>query len=163
MFGLLNTSKGSWGTKLPLSSGSKAKDSTGKAGTLNARVQRQLELVAAVDCPIEYRKGSANGIAVFFLARLSVSATEYDRRGLTSFNPVGLTSLKPIRDSGVYLLRTGGLSVPSLLIPGVNLGGLVPLIESTALGGLVPRTKRTGFIGLVPLTESSVVGGLVPR
>ena len=32
-------------------------------GTLNARVQLQLEFVTAFDCTLEYRKVSVNGIA----------------------------------------------------------------------------------------------------
>ena len=61
-----------------------------------------------------------------FLARSSEPATEHDRSGLTNFNPWGLTSPDPVGDSGIYLLRTGGLRAPSSPIPGVGLGGLVP-------------------------------------
>ena len=77
-----------------------------------------------------------------FLVRLLESATEYDHNGLTSFNPVGLTSPNPVGDSGIYLLRTGGLRALSSSIPGVGLGGLVPRTESIALGGLVPSAPR---------------------
>ena len=116
----------------------------------------------AFDCTLEYRKGSANGVADFSdpLAR---AAMEYDYSGLTSFNSVGLTSPNPVGDNGIYLLRTGGLRAPSSSIPGVGLGGLVPCTASTALGGLVPRTERTALGELVPLAENTVLGGLVPR
>ena len=95
--------------------------------------------------------------------RLPEPATEYDRSGLTSSNPVGLTSPNPVEDIGIYLLRTGELRAPSSPISGVGLGGLVPRTESTALGGLVPLPERTALGGLVPLAESTVLGGLVPR
>ena len=61
-----------------------------------------------------------------FLTRSPESATEYNRNGLTNFNPVGLTSPNLVRDSGLYLLRTGGLPALSSPIPGVGLGGLAP-------------------------------------
>ena len=85
-----------------------------------------------------------------FLARLSEPATEYDHSGLTTFNPVGLTRPNPVENSGIYLLRTGGLRTPSSPIPWVGLGGLVPRTESIDLGGLVPRTESTAMSGLVP-------------
>ena len=46
-----------------MSFGHKAQESIDKVGTLNARVQRQHELVTAFDCTLECRKGSANGVA----------------------------------------------------------------------------------------------------
>ena len=92
------------------------------------------------------------------LARFPEPAAEYDRSGLTSFNPVGLTSLNPVGDSGIYLLRTGGLRAPSSPILGVGLNGLMPRTESTVLGRFVPRTERTALGGLVPLAESTVLG-----
>ena len=95
-----------------------------------------------------------------FLARLPEPATEYDHSGFTSFNLVGLTSPNPVGDSGIYLLRTGGLRAPSSPIHGVGLGGLVPHTESPALSGLVPRNERTALGGLVPLAESTALGGL---
>ena len=98
-----------------------------------------------------------------FLARFPEPATEYDRSGLTNFNPVGLPSPNPVGESGIYLLRTRGLRPPSSPIPGVVLGGLAPLAESTVLGGLVLHTESTAFGGLEPLAESTVLGGLVPR
>ena len=70
-----------------------------------------------------------------FLAHFPEPATEYDRSGLTNFNPVKFTSPNPVGDSGIYPLRTGGLRAPSSSIPGVGLGGLVPRTESTASGG----------------------------
>ena len=76
---------------------------------------------------------------------------------------MGLTSPNPVGDSGIYLLRAGGLRTPSSPIPGVGLVRLVPRTESTILGGLVPRTESTALGGLVPLAESTVLGGLVPR
>ena len=88
-----------------------------------------------------------------FLARLSEPATEYDRNGLTNFNPVGLTSPNPVGDSGIDLLRTGGLRTPSSTIPRVGLGALVACTESTALGGLVPRfpsPKALSWVGWCP-------------
>ena len=97
-----------------------------------------------------------------FLARLPQPATEYDRSGLTTFNPVGLKTPNPVGDSGIYLLRTGGLRAPSSPITGVGLGGLVLHTASTALGGLVPRTESTASGGLVSGTESTDLGGLVP-
>ena len=95
-----------------------------------------------------------------FLARLPEPATEYDYSGLTNFNPVGLTGRNPVGDSGIYLLRTGGLHAPSSPIPGVGLGGLVPRTESTAMGGLVLLAESTVLGGLVPRTKHAVLGGL---
>ena len=97
------------------------------------------------------------------LARFPEPATEYDRSGLTNFNPVGLTNPNPVGDSGSYTLRTGGLRAPSSPIPGVGLGGLAHLAESTVLDGLVPHTESTALAGLVPLAERTVLGSLVPR
>ena len=88
---------------------------------------------------------------------------EHDRSGLTNFNLVGLTSPKPVGDSGIYILRTRGLRAPFSPIPGVGLGGLVPLAESIVLGGLVPHTESTALGGPEPLAECTVLGGLVPR
>ena len=76
------------------------------------------------------------------LARFPEPSKEYNRSSLTNFNPVGLTSPNPAGDSGVYLLRTGGLRAPSSTIPGVSLGGLAPLAESTVLGWLVRPTPK---------------------
>ena len=98
-----------------------------------------------------------------FLARFPEPATEYDRSGLTNFNPVGLTSPNPVGESGIYLLRARGLRAPSWPIPGIVLGGLAPLAECTVLGGLVPRTESTALGGLEPLAKSTFLGGLVPR
>ena len=55
-------------------------------------------------------------------------ATEHDRSGSTSLNPV--------EDGGIYFIRACALSTPSSPIPGVGLGGLVPRTDSAALGGL---------------------------
>ena len=96
-----------------------------------------------------------------FLARFPEPATDYDRSGLTNFNPVGLTSPNPVGESGIYLLRTRGLRATSSPITGVSLGGLAPLAESTVLGGFVPHTESTALGGLKPLAESTVLGGLV--
>ena len=98
-----------------------------------------------------------------FLSRFPEPATEYDRSGLTNFNQVGSTSPNPVGYSSIYLLRTRGLRAPSSPIPGVGLGGLAPLVESTVLGGLVSHTESTALDGLEPLAESTVSGGLVPR
>ena len=98
-----------------------------------------------------------------FPARFPKPAPEYDRSGLTNFNPVGSTSPNTVVDSSIYLLRTRGLHAPSSPIPGVGLGELTPLAESTVLGGLVLHTERTALDGLEPLTESTVLGGLVPH
>ena len=72
-------------------------------------------------------KGSANGNADF-LSRLPEPATEHDRNGSTSLNPV--------EDGGIHLIRVCGLNTPSSPIPGVGFGGLVPRTESAVLGGL---------------------------
>ena len=80
-----------------------------------------------------------------FLARFPEPATEYDRSGLTNFNPVELTRSNPVGDSGIYLLRTGGLHAPPSPIPGVDLGGLAPLAENTVLGGFVCQTENTAL------------------
>ena len=106
---------------------------------------------------------AAPTVSPIFPARFPEPATEYDRSGLTNFNPVGLTNPNHVEDSGIYLLRTRGLRAPSSPIPGVGLGGLAPLAESTVLGGLVPHTESTAMGGLEPLVESTVLGGLVPR
>ena len=85
-------------------------------GNHNARVQRWLEFFTAFDYKLEIREGSANGNADF-LSRLPEPATEHDRSGSTSLNPV--------EDGGIYLIRACGLSTPSSPIPGVGLFGLV--------------------------------------
>ena len=82
---------------------------------------------------------------------------------LDKLQPRGVDNPKPVGDSGIYLLRTRGLRAPSSPIPGVGLGGLVPLVESTVLGGLVPHTESTALVELEPLAESALLGGLVPR
>ena len=97
------------------------------------------------------------------LACFPEPATEYDRNDSRNFNPVGLISPSPVGDSGISLLLTGGLRTPSSPIPGVGLGGLAPLAESTVLGGLLSHTESTALAGLVPLAESTVLGGLLPR
>ena len=102
--------------------------SIGKVGNHNARVQRGLEFLTTFDHILEYRKGSANGNADF-LSRLPEPATEHDRSGSTSLNPV--------EDVGIYLIRAYGLSTLSSPIPGVGFGGLVPRTESAVLGGLI--------------------------
>ena len=76
---------------------------------------------------------------------------------------MGLTSPNPVGDSGIYLLRTRGLRAPSSPIPGVGLGELAPLAESTVLGGLVTHTESTALGGREPLAENTILGGLVPR
>ena len=91
-----------------------------------------------------------------FLSRLLEPAAEHNRSCLTSFNTVGLPSPNPVGDSGIYLLRTGGLRGPSSPIPGVGYRGLVPRTEITALGGLVPRTESTALSGLVPHAQRTV-------
>jgi len=116
-----------WGTKFRIFSDHKALESIGKVGNHNARVQRWLEFLTAFDYTLEYRKGSANGNADF-LSRLPEPATEHDRNGSTSLNPV--------EDGGIYLVRVCGLNTPSSPIPGVGLGGLVPRTDSIVLGGL---------------------------
>ena len=78
---------------------------------------------------------AAPTVSPIFPARFQEPATEYDRIGLTNFNPVG--------DGGIYLLRTRGLRALSSPIPGVGLGGLASLAERTVLGGLVPHTEST--------------------
>ena len=55
---------------------------------------------------------AAPAASPIILPRFPELATEYDRSGLTNFNPVGLTSPNPIGDSGIYLLRTGGCALP---------------------------------------------------
>ena len=116
-----------WGTKFRIFSDHKALESIGKLGNHNARAQRRLEFLTAFDYTLEYRKGSANGNADF-LPRLPEPAMEHDRSGSTSLNP--------IEDGGTFLMRAFGLSAPSLPIPGVGLGGLVPGTERAVLGGL---------------------------
>ena len=116
-----------WGTKFRIFSDHKALESIGKVGNHNARVQRWLEFLTAFDYTLEYRIGSKNGNADF-LSRLPEPATEHDRSGSTSLNPV--------EDGGIYLMRAYGLNTPSSLIPAVGLGGLVPRTESAVLGGL---------------------------
>ena len=76
-----------------------------------------------------------------FLARFTEPATEYNRSGLTNFNPVGLTSPNLIKDGGFYLLRTRGLRAPSSPIPGVGSGGLAPSLKALSWVGLCPTPK----------------------
>ena len=73
---------------------------------------------------------------VDFLSRLPEPATEHDRSGSTSLNPV--------EDGGIYLIRAWGLNTPSSPIPGVGFGGQVPRTERAALGGL-PFTSAGFF------------------
>ena len=93
-------------------------------GNHSGRVQRWLEFVTALDYTLEYRKGSANGNADF-LSHFPEPATEHDRSGSTSLNPV--------EDGGIYLIRACGLSTSFSPIPGVGLGELVPRTESAVL------------------------------
>ena len=116
-----------WGTKFRVFSDYKALESIGKVAKHNERVQRWLEFLTAFDYTLEYRKGSANGNADF-LSRLPEPATDHDRSGSTSLNPV--------EDTGIYLIRVCGLKTPSSPILGVGLGGLVPRTKSAVLGGL---------------------------
>ena len=74
-----------------------------------------------------------------------------------------LTCPNRVGDSGIYLLRAREQRAPSPPIPGVGLGELAPLTESTVLGGLVPHTKSTASDGLELLAESTVLDGLAPR
>ena len=67
--------------------------------------------------------------SIIFLALFPEPATENNRSGLTTFNPVRLTSPNLVRDSGIYLLRTRGLRAPSAPIPGVDLEGLAPSMK----------------------------------
>ena len=126
-----------WGTKFRILSDNMTLKSIGNAGNHNARVQRWLEVLTAFCYTLEYRKRRANGNADF-LSRLSEPATEHDRSGSASLNP--------LEDGGIYLIRVSGLNTSSLPIPGV------------VSGGLVPRTERAGLSGLVPLIESAVLG-----
>ena len=81
---------------------------------------------------------------------------------LDNLQPRGVDNPKPVGDSSIYLLRTRGLRAPSSPIPGVGLGGFVPLVESTVLEGLVPHTESTALGGLEPLAESTVLVGSCP-
>ena len=143
-----------WGSKFRISAGHKARESIGptkheSSGSLSSSPHAIAHSSVAKAAALECRKGSANGNAGF-LACWPVPATGNDRSALTSFNPEGLTSPSPVGDSGIYLLRTGGLRTPPLSVPGVVLGGLVPRTESTALGRLVPHTESTALGRLVP-------------
>ena len=114
--------------------GHKALESIGKVGNHNARVQRWLEFLTAIDYTLDYRKGSANGNADF-LSRLPEPATEHDRSG---------SSLNPVEDGGIYLIRACGQNTPSSPIPGAGLSGLVPRTESAVLGGLLFTSTKYG-------------------
>ena len=116
-----------WATEFRVLSDHKALESRGTAGNGSARVQRWLKFLTAFDYTLEHRKGSANGNAGF-LSHLPEPATEHDRSGLTSLNP--------IEDGGLYLTRACGLNAASSTIPGVSLGGIVPRTESAVLGRL---------------------------
>ena len=89
-----------------------------------------------------------------FPARFPEPATEYDRSGLTNFNPVGLTSPNPVGDRGIYLLRTRGQRAPSSPIPGVGLGVLAPLAESTSWVGSCPTPKALLWVDSNPSPEA---------
>ena len=95
-------------------------------GNHDARVQRWPEFLTVFDYTLEYRKGSANGNADF-PSRLPELATEHDRSGLRSLNPV--------EDDCIYIIRSCGLNTPSSPFPGVGLAGVVPRTESAVLGG----------------------------
>ena len=154
----------------------KAQESIDKAGTFNARVQLQHEFVPAFDGTLEYRKAAPTA-SLISLDRLPQPATEYDYfSGLTSFNPVGLTSPHPVGYSGIHLLWTGQLRAPSLPIPGVSFGGLVPRIESTASGDSCPAPPAQSLVSSCPspkapswvgsclaLTMMPCVSSLAPR
>ena len=87
-----------WGTKFRIFSDHKALESIGKVGNHNARVQRWLEFLTAIDYTLDYRKGSANGNADF-LSRLPEPATKHDRSG-SSLNPCLLYTSPSPRDRG---------------------------------------------------------------
>ena len=53
----------------------------------SARVQRWLEYLPAFDYTLQYRKGSALGVADFF-SRLPQPATEHDRSGSRRLTPI---------------------------------------------------------------------------
>ena len=93
-----------WGTEFRIFSDHKSLESIGKVGNHNVRVQRWLEFLTAFDYTLKKRKGSANGNADF-LFRLPEPATEHDRNGSTSLNPV--------EDGGIYLIRACGLNTSS--------------------------------------------------
>ena len=112
------------GNEFRIFSDHKALEIIGKVGNRNARVQRWLRFLTAFDYTLEYHEGSANGNADF-LSRLPEPATEHDRSGSTSLNPV--------EDGGIYLIRACGLSTSFSPIPGVGLGELVPRTESAVL------------------------------
>ena len=105
----------------------KARESIGKVGDHNARVQWGLEFLTAFDYTLEYHKGSANGNPDF-PSRLLEPAKENDRSGSSSFTPV--------EDDGIFLMRGCGLRIRSSPTPGVGLSGLVPRTKSVVLGGL---------------------------
>ena len=133
MVGALKRCRGYlWGTKFCIFSDHKALEIIGKVGNHNARVQRWLEFLTAFDYTIEYRKRSTNGNADF-LSRLSEPATEHDRSGSTSLNP--------LEDGGMDLIKVCGLNTPSSPIQGVDLGGLVPRTEHAVLDGGFPFTS----------------------
>ena len=85
-----------------------------------------------------------------FLARFPEPATEYNRSGLTNFNPVRLTSPNPVGDSGIYLLRARRLRAPSSPIPGVGLGGLAPSPKALSWVGSCPTPKALLWVDSNP-------------
>ena len=92
------------GNEFRIFSDHKALEIIGKVGNRNARVQRWLRFLTAFDYTLEYHEGSANGNADF-LSRLPEPATEHDRSGSMSLNPV--------EDGGICLIRDCGLNIPS--------------------------------------------------
>ena len=115
-----------WGTKFRIFWDHKPLESIGKLGGHNARVQRWLEFLTALDYTLEYRKGSANGKAVF-LSRLPEPDTEHDR--------TGYSSLISVEDGGIFLIGACGFCTRASPIPGVWFEWAVPHPESAVLVG----------------------------
>ena len=107
-----------WSTKLVIYSDHMALENIAKVGEHNARVERWLEFLSAYTYTLECRKVAVNGNADFF-SRPPQPATDADRTG-----PNRLTSPDTV---DIYLIRPFGFAHCKLSMPGIGVGGLVPI------------------------------------
>ena len=106
----------------------KALENIGKVGDHNARVQRWLENITALDYVLElYRNANVSGNDGLF-SRLPQPATEHDRSDASR--------LTPVDNEAIYLVRACGVHPPFKPVAGIGFGGLMSQPDSAVLGGL---------------------------
>ena len=103
-------------TRFQIYSDHKALENVAKVSEHNTRVRRRLEILSAGTYTLEYRKGTANGIADF-LSCLPQPATDAYRTGRNR-----LTGPDTV---GIYLIRPCGFAPNEPPTTGIGLGGLV--------------------------------------